>query len=147
MKSVIYITFFLPIFLQAITLSLTLVNPLLYEEQRKIYEEQQKKRQTTASIYTELKSIPLSQDDDSSQACIQIESIEIQNVTRIGKKVLDANYGEKEHSRMEYYRDNFTVKDENGKERMTIDTGLLPLSSTVDINTGPKSIIDITGGK
>jgi hemolysin activation/secretion protein len=60
-----------------------------YEEQKKIYEAQTKERQTAAFIYTELKSIPLSRNDDSSQACIHIESIEIQNVTCIDKKVLD----------------------------------------------------------
>ena len=60
-----------------------------YQEQKKIYEAQTKERQTVASIYTELKAIPLSRDDDSSQACINIESIDIQNVTRIDKKVLN----------------------------------------------------------
>ena len=60
-----------------------------YQEQKKIYEAQNKERQTAASIYTELKAIPLSGDDDLSHACINIESIDIQNVTRIDKKVLD----------------------------------------------------------
>ena len=62
MKFVIYTTIVLPIFLQAITLPLSLENPLLYEEQRKVYEEKQKARQTAAAIYTELTPIPLSQD-------------------------------------------------------------------------------------
>ncbi len=60
-----------------------------YEEQKKIYEEQTKARQTAEAIYTELTPIPLSQDNNTSQACIQIESIDTENITLIDKDVLD----------------------------------------------------------
>ena len=87
MKSFIYISIVLPIFLQAITPSIQ--NPLLYEEQRKIYEEQQKEREVSTSVYTELKAIPLTKDEASSKTCIDIENIEIQNATRLDEQVLN----------------------------------------------------------
>lgn len=61
-----------------------------YEEQKKIYEAQNKERETAASIYRELTPIPLSKETNASQACIQIETIDTKDITLIDTAVLDA---------------------------------------------------------
>lgn len=76
MKSVIPITIILPIFLQAITTTIPLGSPTLYQEQKKIFDSQSKEKKTTSkSIYTELKTIPIKEDTNASKACIHIDTI------------------------------------------------------------------------
>ena len=60
-----------------------------YQDQQNIYEEQNKERQSAAVIYTELTAIPLSQEDNVSQACIQINSIDTEGITLIDKQELE----------------------------------------------------------
>jgi len=60
-----------------------------YQKQQNIYEDQNKERHSAAAIYTELESIPLSQESNVSQACIQINSIEIEDITLIDQKDLE----------------------------------------------------------
>ncbi len=59
-----------------------------YQEQRKIYESQNKERQTSAPIYTEVRTIPLSQDSNASKACIQINEIDLADIALINKNDL-----------------------------------------------------------
>ena len=59
-----------------------------YEEQRKIYDEQNKERKSAETIYTELETLPLSKSSNTSQACIQINHIDTEGITRIDKKEL-----------------------------------------------------------
>ncbi len=61
-----------------------------YQDQKYIYEEQNKERDSAVAIYTELTAIPLSQDSNSSQACIQINSIDTEDITLIDAKELEA---------------------------------------------------------
>ena len=61
-----------------------------YQDQQNIYEEQNKERDSAVAIYAELTAIPLSQDSNSSQACIQINSIDIEDITLIDAKELEA---------------------------------------------------------
>ena len=89
MKSVIPITIFLPILLQAAITPTALRNPLLYEEQRKIYDAKNQERKSAETVYTELKAIPLTKKSNGSQACIEMESIEMQGITLIDKKDLE----------------------------------------------------------
>ena len=104
-------TITLPIFLQVITANMPLklwivisflliesvyalpvirqVNNITrYQDQKNIYEEQNKERQTEAAIYTELQAIPLYQNNKESQACIQIMSIDTEDITLIDQKDL-----------------------------------------------------------
>ena len=60
-----------------------------YQEQKKIFEAQKKERQTSSPIYTEVQSIPLSQENNVSNACIQIEKIDIEHITLINRTELD----------------------------------------------------------
>lgn len=60
-----------------------------YQDQQNIYEEQNKERRSAAAIYTELTAIPLSQEDNTSQACIQINSIDTEGITLIDKQELE----------------------------------------------------------
>ena len=56
--------------------------------------------------------------------------------------------GKKEYSRMQYYQENFIVKDKKGQPRMTIDTNLLPSSSrTANTQVVDKVIIDTARAK
>lgn len=59
-----------------------------YQEQKKIFETQNKERQTTSPIYTEIQSIPLSQENNVSSACIQLDKIDTDAITLIEKKEL-----------------------------------------------------------
>ena len=78
-KSVIPITIILPIFLQAITSNIPLENPTQYQEQKKIYDTQDKEKQTPESIYTELNEIPIKEDVNASKACTHINEISLEN--------------------------------------------------------------------
>ncbi|GIT98152.1 ShlB/FhaC/HecB family hemolysin secretion/activation protein [Sulfurovum sp. TSL1] len=77
-------------FLQALPIPKQVDDILRYEEQKKIYEEQTKARETPEAIYTELTPIPLSQESNATQACIRIESIDTTEITLIDKEVLEA---------------------------------------------------------
>ena len=90
MKSVIPIIIFLPIFLQAVTTHIPLQNPILYEEQRKIYDAQNIERKISQSIYTDLQEIPLEEDVNASKACIRIDEITLENSKLIDDKELDS---------------------------------------------------------
>ncbi|RLA70185.1 MAG: hypothetical protein DRG09_03845 [Epsilonproteobacteria bacterium] len=90
MKSVIPIIIILPMFLQAITTHAPLINPVLYEEQRKIYDTQNKERKISQSIYTELQTIPLDEDMNASKACLRIDKITLENSKLINDEELDA---------------------------------------------------------
>ncbi len=80
MKSVIRFTIILPIFLQALTTSIPLENPTLYQEQKKIFDSQTKEKKTTPeSIYTELKTIPIDEDTNASKVCIDIDTITLED--------------------------------------------------------------------
>lgn len=61
-----------------------------YQEQQNIYETQNKERLSETPIYTELSAIPLSQENNVSQACIHIERIDTEGITRIDKEELGA---------------------------------------------------------
>jgi len=90
MKSVIPIIIILPIFLQAITTHAPLMNPILYEEQRKIYDAQNKEKIISQNIYTELQEIPLKEDVNASKACLRIDEITLENSKLIDDEELDA---------------------------------------------------------
>ena len=60
-----------------------------YQDQRNIHEKQNKERDTTDAIYTELEAIPLSQESNVPLSCIQINSIEIEDITLIDQKDLE----------------------------------------------------------
>ncbi len=89
MKSVIPIIIILPIFLQALTTHTPLRNPILYEEQRKIYDAQHKERKLSQSIYTELQVIPVEEDVNASKACLRIDIITLENAELIDDDELD----------------------------------------------------------
>ena len=46
---------------------------------------------------------------------------------------------------IEYYQNNFIVKDKDGKPRMTIDTSLLPSSSNKETKETSRTVIETTG--
>lgn len=77
-------------FIYALPVIRQIDNITRYQDQKNIYEEQTKERQSTAAIYTELTAIPLSKDPNTLQACIQIESIDTENITLIDQKDLEA---------------------------------------------------------
>ncbi len=90
MKPVIPIIIILPIFLQALTTNIPLNNPILYEEQRKIYDAQNKEKKISQNIYTELQPIPLKEDVNASTACLRIDKITLENSKLIADEELDA---------------------------------------------------------
>ncbi len=89
MRFILGIGIFTAVLLQAQPIIRQVNDITRYEEQRKIYEAQNKERQTSAPIYTEVKTIPLHQDSNASKACIQINEIDLENITLISKKELD----------------------------------------------------------
>lgn len=89
MKIILGIVIFMTILLQAEPIIRQINDITRYEEQRKIYEAQNKERQTSAPVYTEVKAISLQQDSSASRACIHINEIDFKNITLITKKELD----------------------------------------------------------
>lgn len=80
----------LTVFLQAQPITRQINDITRYEEQRKIYEAQNKERQTSAPIYTDVKTLPLDQDSNASKACIQLHEIDVESITLISEKDLNS---------------------------------------------------------
>lgn len=89
MKTALGIGVLLSVFLQAEPIHRQIEDITRYQEQKKIYEEQDKERQSAAPLYTELGSIPLQADLNQTGPCINIQTIELENNTLIEKKELD----------------------------------------------------------
>ena len=78
----------MPIFLSSQPVDRQINDIIRYQEQKKIYEEQNKAREISAPIYTQVEKIPL-QKSNISSACIHIKKIDTQQITLIDRKKLD----------------------------------------------------------
>jgi len=59
-----------------------------YWEQQKVYEDRETQRNIKAPIYTELKTLPVTTSLNGSSSCIQIDTINTDEITLIDKKEL-----------------------------------------------------------
>lgn len=89
MKAVWGIGTLMSVFLQADPVNRQIEDITRYQEQKKIYEEQTKERQSAKPIYTPLGKITLQEDATDSERCILIETIDLEDITLIDKKELD----------------------------------------------------------
>ncbi|MDY0403160.1 POTRA domain-containing protein [Sulfurovum sp.] len=75
------------VFLQADPINRQIEDITRYQEQKKIYEEQTKERQSAKPIYTPLGRTALHEDVTESKRCIPIETIELEEITLIEKEL------------------------------------------------------------
>lgn len=89
MKIILGINMFMFVFLQAEPINRQIEDITRYQNQKKIYEEQSRKRQVSAPIYTEVGTIPLGQGINASTACLNLQDINVKDITLISREELN----------------------------------------------------------